>query len=98
MCIYIVRAFSISLKYLDLDKKHYFNLQGFVYNDILSVERQYAENNPGIRVISCNCVRVAVYCVIALLLLGNCPEDRILFNAVMHGSVKTGLSRTSNLR
>ena len=98
VCKYVVCAFSISLKYIDLDKKHYFNFQGFVYNDILSVERQYAENNPGIRVISCNCVRVAVYCVIALLLLGNCPEDRILFNAVMHGSVKTGLSRTSNLR
>jgi len=69
-----------------------------VYSDILSVDRQYAENNPGIRVISCNCVRVAVYCVIALLLVGNCPEDMILFNAVMHGTVNIGLYRTSNLR
>jgi len=98
VCIYIVCAFSVSLKYIDLDKKHYFNLQGFVYNDILSVDKQYAGNNPGIRVISCNCVIAAVYCVIALLLVGNCPKDRILFNAVMHGTVNTGLSRTSNLR
>ena len=49
VCIYIVRAFSVSLKCIDSDKKHYFNLQGFVYNDILSVDRQYAENNPGIK-------------------------------------------------
>jgi len=81
-----------------LDKKHYFKLQGFVYNDILSVDGQYAENNPWIRVISFKCVRVAVYCKIALLLFGNCPEDRILFNAVMHGTVNIGLIRTSNLR
>jgi len=43
-------------------------------------------------------VRVAVYCVIALLLTGNCPEDRMLFNALMHGTVNTGLYRISNLR
>jgi len=49
-------------------------------------------------VISCNCVRVAVYCVIALLLVANCPEDRILLNAVMHVTVNTSLYRTSNLR
>ena len=99
VCIYILRAFLISLKYIDLDKKLCFNLQRFVYNDILSVDRQYTENNPGIRVISCNCVvRVAVCCVIALLLIGNCPEDRVLFNALMHGTVNTGLYRTSNLR
>ena len=36
-------------------------------------------------------VTVAVYCVIALLLIGNCHEDRILFNALMHGTVNTGL-------
>jgi len=60
VCIYIVRAFSFSLKYIDLDKKYYLNIQGFVYKDILSVDRQYAQNNPGIRVLSCNCVRVAV--------------------------------------
>jgi hypothetical protein len=98
VCKYIVCAFSFSLKYIDLDKKHYFNFQGFVYNDILCVKRQYAENNPGIRVISCNCVIAAVYCVVALLLFGNCPEDRILFNAEMHVTVNTGLYRTSNLR
>jgi hypothetical protein len=57
--IYIVCVFSFSLKYIDLDKKHYFNIQAFVYNDILSLHRQNAENNPGIRVESCNCVRVA---------------------------------------
>jgi hypothetical protein len=51
-------AFSYSLKYIDLDKKHYFNTQAFVYKDILSLDRQYAKNNPGIRVVSCNCVRV----------------------------------------
>ena len=81
-----------------MDKKHYFNLQGFVYKDILSTDRQYAENNPGNRVLGCNCVRVAVYCVIDLLLIGNCPEDRILFNALMHGTVNTSLYRISNLR
>jgi hypothetical protein len=52
VCNYIVCALSVSLKYIDLDKKHFFNLQGFVYNDILRVDRQYAENNPGISVIS----------------------------------------------
>ena len=60
VCIYTVRAFSFSLKYIDLDKKYYLNIQGFVYKDILSVDRQNAQNNPGIRVLSCNCVRVAV--------------------------------------
>jgi hypothetical protein len=49
-------------------------------------------------VLSCNCVTVVVYCVIALLLIGNCTEDRILFNALMHGTVNTGLYRISNLR
>jgi len=56
----IVDDFLCSLKYIDLDKKHYFNLQAFIYKDILSLDRQYAENNPGIKMISCNCVRVAV--------------------------------------
>jgi len=49
-------------------------------------------------VIICNCVTVAVYCVIALLLIGNCHEDRILFNAIMHGTVNTGHYQISNLR
>jgi hypothetical protein len=86
------------LKYIDFDKKHYFNLQAFVYKYILSLDRQYAENNPGITVKSWNCVRVAVYCVVALLLIGNCPEDRILSKALMHGTFNRGLYRTSNLR
>ena len=81
-----------------MDKKHYFKIQAFVYKDILSLDRQYAENNPGIRVVSCNCVTVALYSVIALLLIGNCREDRILFNALMHGIVNTGLYGISNLR
>jgi hypothetical protein len=98
VCIYTVRAFSVSLKYIDLDKKHYFNIKAFVYKDILSLDRQYAENNPVIIVRSCNCVRVAVYCVIALLLIGNCPEDRILSNAQTHGTVNTNIYRISNLR
>jgi len=68
VCVYIVRAFLFSLKYINLDKKYYFNIRAFVYKVILSLLRQYAENNPGIRVPSCNCVTVAVYCVIALLL------------------------------
>ena len=42
--IYIICAFSFSLKYIDLDKKHYFNIQPFFYRDILSLDRQYAEN------------------------------------------------------
>ena len=96
VCIYTVRAFSFSLKYIDFDKKHYFNLQAFVYKYILSLDRQYAENNPGITVKSCNCVRVAVYCVVALLLIGNFPEDRILSKALMHGTFNRGLYRTSN--
>jgi len=98
VCIYTICAFSFSLKYIDLDKKHYFNIKAFVYKDILSLDRQYAENNLVIRVLSCNCVRVAVFCVIALLLIGNCPEDGILSNALMHGTVNTGLYRISNLR
>jgi len=56
------------------------------------------KNNVGIRVLSCNCVTVAVYCVNALLLIGNCHEDSILFNALMHGTVNTGLYRISNIR
>ena len=88
VCVYIVRAFLFSLKYINLYKKHYFNIRAFVYKDILSLDRQYAETNPEIRVPSCNCITVAVYCVIGLLLIGNCPEDRILFNALMHGTVK----------
>jgi hypothetical protein len=91
VCIYTACASSFSLKYIDLDKKNYFNIQAFFYKVILSVGRQYEENNPGIRVISCNCVRVAVYCVIALLLVGNCPEDGILCNALMHGTFKKSL-------
>jgi len=96
--MYIICAFSFSLKYIDLDKKFYFNMQSFVYKDILSLDRRYAENNLGNGVLSCNCVTVAVYYVIALLLIRNCPEDRILFNALMHGTVNTGLYRISNLR
>jgi len=49
VCIYIVCAFLFLLKYIDLDKKHYFNLHAFVYKYILNLDRQYAENNPGIR-------------------------------------------------
>jgi len=97
VCVYIVCAFLFSLKYINLDKKHYFNIRAFVYKVILSLDRQYAENNQGIRVPSCNCIAVAVYCVIGLLLIGNCPEDRILFYALMHGTVNTGLYRISNL-
>jgi len=51
VCVYIVHAFSISIKYIHLDKKHYCNIKAFVYKDILSVDRQYAENNLRIRVI-----------------------------------------------
>jgi len=98
VCVYVICAFTFSLKFIDLDKKHYLNIHAFVYKDILILDRQYAENNPGIIVLSCNCVTVAVYCVIALLLIGNCTEDRILFNALMHGTVNTGLYRISNLR
>ena len=98
MCIYIRRDFLFVLKYIDLDMKHYINVQAFDYKNILSLDSQYAENSPGIRVLNCNCVIVAVYCVIALLLIGNCTEDRILFNALMHGTVNTGLYGISNLR
>jgi hypothetical protein len=58
--VYIIHALPYLLKYISLDKKHYFNVQPFVCWDILSLDRQYAENNLGIRVISCNCVTVAV--------------------------------------
>jgi len=58
--VYIIHALLCSLKYIALDTKHYFKVQPFVYRDILSLAREYAENNPGIRVISCNCVTVAV--------------------------------------
>jgi len=58
--VYNIHALPYSLKYIDLDNKHYFKVHPFVYRDILSLARQYAENNPGIRVISCNCVTVAV--------------------------------------
>jgi hypothetical protein len=91
VCVYIECAFLFSLKYINLDKKHYINIGAFVYKDVFSLDGHYTENNPGIRMLSCNCVTVAVYCVIALLLIGNCPEDRILFNALMHDSVNTGL-------
>ena len=53
VCIYIVCASLFSLNYIDLGKKNYFNIQAFVYKDILSLDRQYAENNLGIRVIGC---------------------------------------------
>jgi hypothetical protein len=48
--IYIVCALSFSLKYINLYKKHYFNKQEFVYKVILSLDRQYADNNQGTRV------------------------------------------------
>jgi hypothetical protein len=58
--IYIyIYAFSFSLRYIDLDKKHYFNIQPFIYRDIFIVW-QFAEYYLGIRVISCNSVTVAV--------------------------------------
>ena len=44
-------CFDNPKKYVDFDKKHYFNIKAFVYKDILSVDRQYAENNLRIRVI-----------------------------------------------
>jgi hypothetical protein len=91
VCIYTVCAFSFPKNYIDLNKKYYFNIKAFVYKDILSLDGQYAENNPAISVISCKCVRVAVYCVISLLLNGNCPEDRILFSALVHVAVNRGL-------
>jgi len=56
----IIHALPYSLKYIALDKKHYFKVQPFVYRDILSLARQYAENNPEVSLISCNCVTVAV--------------------------------------
>ena len=49
MCVYTVCAFPYSLKYIDLEKKYYFNLHEFIYEDTLSLERQYAENNSGKR-------------------------------------------------
>jgi len=80
-----------------MDKKYYFSLRAFACKDILNLDRQYEENNPGIRVLRCNCVTVEGYRVIALLVIGNCREDRILFNALMHGTVNTSLCRISNL-
>ena len=77
--------------------KHYINIQAFFYKDIFSLDRQYAEIYLGIIVLNCNCVTVAVYCVIALLLIGNCRENSILFNALMHGTINTSLYRISNL-
>ena len=44
VCIYVIYAFSFSLKYIDLGKKHYFNIQAFVNKDILRLDRQYAKN------------------------------------------------------
>jgi len=58
--VYIIHALPCSLKYIALDKKHYFKVQPFVYRNILSLAREYAENNAGIRVISCYFVTVAV--------------------------------------
>jgi len=58
--VYIIHALPYSLKYIALDKKHYFKVQPFAYREILSLARQYAENNPEVRVISCNSVTVAV--------------------------------------
>jgi hypothetical protein len=66
-----------------LDKNHFFKLQAYVYTDVLILERQDAKHNLG--------VIVAFPCIIALLLIGNCPEDRILFNELMHVTVNTGL-------
>jgi hypothetical protein len=43
VCIYVMCVFSFSLKYIDLDKKHYFTIQVYVYKDILSLDRQFAE-------------------------------------------------------
>jgi len=37
-----------------VEKKYYFNLHEFIYKGPLSLERQYAENNSGIRVIGPN--------------------------------------------
>ena len=91
VCVYIIRSFLFSLKYINMDKKHYFSLRVFACKDILNLDRQYEQNNPGNRVLRFNCVTVEVYCVIALLLIGNCREDRILCNALMHGTVNTSL-------
>ena len=71
----------------------------FLKNIIISLvpeDRFYAENNQGINVISFNCFTVAVYCVIALLQIVKCPEDIILLNALMHGTVNTGHCRILN--
>jgi len=51
VCLYIVCAFSLSLKCIDLVKKQYLKLQAFFYKDILGLDREYAENNWGVRVI-----------------------------------------------
>ena len=96
--MYNLPAFSLSFKYIDFGKKYFFNLQGFFYKYILSLDRHYAENNPVIRVTNFNCVRVAFVCLISLLVIGNSPEYRILFTAQMHCIVNTGVYRILNLR
>ena len=58
--VFIINALPYSLQYIALDKKHYFKVRPFVYRVILRLDRHYTENNPGIRVISCNSVTVAV--------------------------------------
>jgi hypothetical protein len=40
----VIHALQCSLKYIAFHKKHYFNIQPFFYTDILSLDRQYAEN------------------------------------------------------
>ena len=42
VCVYVICAFSFSLKYIDSNKKHYSNIHAFVYKDILILHRQYA--------------------------------------------------------
>jgi hypothetical protein len=46
--LHMILAVSFSLKYIDLDKKHYLRLHTFVYRDVLSLDRQYAENDEGL--------------------------------------------------
>ena len=43
VCVYVIRAFLFSLKYIDLNMKNNINIQAFVYRNILSLDRQYAE-------------------------------------------------------
>ena len=42
VCVYVICAFSFSLKYIDLDKKHYLNIDAFVFKNILILDRQYS--------------------------------------------------------